>query len=102
MSLSRSYCNTNIKMEDLIQGKQKQTFVEGLRKSASTNEGKIHVIPVKDKWAIKVEGSNRYYRILNSKKEAINLAKARSYQTGSYTVIIHNNDGKISDMRSYM
>ena len=89
-------------MEDLLQGKQRTSFIEGLKRSARTNNGKIHVIPLKDKWGVKVEGSKRYYRILDSKKAAINLAKEKSFNTGSYKVIIHNIDGKISDLRSYM
>ena len=59
-----------------------------------------HVVPQNGDWAVKGEGNFRNTKITETKSEAVNRARkiARNMKT---ELVIHNNDGKISDKDSY-
>jgi uncharacterized protein YdaT len=59
-----------------------------------------HVLPHGTKWAVKGEGNFRNTKITDTKSEAVNRARkiAKNMKT---ELVIHNNDGKISDKDSY-
>lgn len=63
-----------------------------LRTAARTSSGRLHVIPTKNGWAIKIEGSARYHRLYSSQNEAINKAKSIVKKS---PIIIHKKDGTI-------
>jgi hypothetical protein len=88
-------------MANFVTGRKKKRLTQSIRKSARTVEGKFHVLPTKGRWGIKVEGADRFYRIVPTRTEAISIAKNRAFVTGSFVVVIHDQDGRISDLRSY-
>lgn len=66
----------------------------------STNTYNQHVVPYKDDWAVKREGSEEVTEIFTHQDDAIQRAKqiARNYRSN---VIIHRKDGTIRDVVSY-
>lgn len=66
-------------------------------KSATNNQ---HVVPYKDYWAVKKEGSDDITESFETQEEAIQRAKeiARNYNSN---VVIHRKDGTIRDVVSY-
>lgn len=59
-----------------------------------------HVVPNNDKWAIKGEGNNKYTKITQTQKEAIEIAReiARNQQS---ELLIHGKNGQIRERDSY-
>lgn len=59
-----------------------------------------HVVPIKDKWAIKGEGNTKSTKITDTQREAINIARriARKEQS---ELIIHGKDGRIREKDSH-
>lgn len=66
---------------------------EKLKKTATANSDRIHVVPTFDKWAVSREGANRKIYIKKTKSEALEVARAIK---SASKIIIHNKDGKIS------
>jgi len=61
-------------------------------KAASTNHGRVHVVPSKDGWSVKKEGAKRATVVKNSKESAVKAANSiKSMQR----VIVHKKDGTI-------
>lgn len=73
--------------------KNLSTLKEKLKKTASTDSGRVHVIPTFDKWAVSREGGTRKIYVKATKSEALSMA--RKMKTAS-SIVIHNKDGKIS------
>lgn len=61
---------------------------------------KVHVVPHKDGWAVKVEGNKKASAVTDTKKEAQNagVEKAKQLKTD---LVIHGKNGKIQDSDSY-
>lgn len=59
-----------------------------------------HVVPHEEKWAVRGEGNDKVTKIVETQKEAIEIAKeiARNQQS---EVIIHRPNGQIRDKNSY-
>lgn len=59
-----------------------------------------HVVPSGDKWAVKGAGNEKHTRVVNTQKEAINIAReiAKNQQS---ELIIHRPDGTIRDKDSF-
>ncbi|WP_348800562.1 DUF2188 domain-containing protein [Flavobacterium adhaerens] len=59
-----------------------------------------HVVPNGDKWAVKGAGNEKNTRVVNTQKEAINIAReiAKNQQS---ELIIHRPDGRIRDKDSF-
>lgn len=66
-------------------------------KSATNNQ---HVVPYKENWAIRKEGSEDVTESFETQEEAIQRAKqiARNYNSN---VVIHRKDGTIREVVSY-
>lgn len=65
---------------------------ESLRKAASKNSGRVHVIPLIDEWAVSSEGKERKIYLKKTKAEA--LALARKIKSAS-SIVIHKKDGSV-------
>src|SRR5260221_12415527 len=59
-----------------------------------------HVIPYKDKWAVRGEGNDRPSSVHGTQGEAIDAARHLAVHRGS-DVIIHRTDGRIRERDSY-
>jgi len=61
-----------------------------------------HVVPNKNGngWGIKGENNGKYTRVIDTKKEATNIARGIA-KNQEVELVIHNKDGKISDKDSY-
>jgi len=59
-----------------------------------------HVVPNGDKWAVKGAGNEKNTRVVNTQKEAINIAReiAKNQQS---ELVIHRPDGRIRDKDSF-
>lgn len=59
-----------------------------------------HVVPNGDKWAVKGAGNEKNTHVVNTQKEAINIAReiAKNQQS---ELIIHRSDGRIRDKDSF-
>ena len=69
---------------------------KALRNSASTNEHRVFIIPNMSRWSVKTEGSTKAYRIVDSKEQALRIAK-KIVQDGQGTSIVkYNRDGSFS------
>lgn len=70
----------------------------GIGKTNTTNNQ--HVVPYKENWAIRKEGSDGVTATFDTQEEAIARAKeiARNYDSN---VVIHRKDGTIRDVINY-
>lgn len=59
-----------------------------------------HVVPKGEKWAVKGAGNEKYTKIVDTQKEAIEIAKEIAKNNNS-EVVIHRKDGQIRDKNSY-
>lgn len=59
-----------------------------------------HVVPKEDKWAIKGEGNEKYTKITNTQKEAIDIAREIAKNQES-ELVVHRKNGTIRDKDSY-
>ncbi len=68
-----------------------------IKKMNSTSEkgARIHIISQKSKWAVRVEGSQKAYRICSSKEGAVKTAKHLVKNGPSKEIVIHKKDGSI-------
>ncbi len=59
-----------------------------------------HVVPKGNKWAVKGAGNEKYTKIVDTQKQAIDKAReiAKNQQS---EVVIHKRDGTIRDKDSY-
>lgn len=59
-----------------------------------------HVVPTGDKWAVKGAGNEKNTRVVNTQKEAIDIAReiAKNQQS---ELVIHRPDGRIRDKDSF-
>ena len=57
---------------------------------------RVHVIPLKGRWSVQVEGAERAHKILDSKKGAIDYARSAIGGRFTRNLIVHNKDGKIA------
>jgi hypothetical protein len=62
------------------------------KKAASTNSGRVHVVPSRGAWSVKKEGSSRSYVVRPTKESALIAArKMKSVES----IIVHEKDGTI-------
>jgi len=67
-------------------------LTEKFSKAASTNSGRVHVVPSKDGWAVKKEGAKRATVVKTTKKGAV---KAANNIKTAVRVVVHKKDGTI-------
>lgn len=71
---------------------RKSNLTQKFSKAASTNSGRIHVVPSKDGWSVKKEGAKRSTVVKSTKEGAIKAAKSvKSVDR----IVIHKKDGTI-------
>lgn len=71
---------------------KEKKLIEKFSKAASSNSGRVHVVPSKDGWAVKKEGAKRASAVKSTKESAVKTAiKLKS----TISVIIHKKDGTI-------
>ncbi len=72
--------------------KSKSNLSEKFSKAASSNSGRVHVVPSKSGWSVKKEGSKRSTAVRPTKEGAVKAAKSvKSVDR----IIIHKKDGTI-------
>ena len=62
--------------------------------------GNQHVVPHRDKWAVRGEGNKRNTRVVATREQAIAAARGIARNRG-VDVVIHGRDGRIRDKDSY-
>ena len=60
----------------------------------------VHVVPKNGEWAVKTEKSNRVYRIVDTQKEAIQIARNVAVNNQS-ELLIHGRNGQIREKNTY-
>jgi uncharacterized protein YdaT len=60
----------------------------------------VHVVPRSGNWAVKVEGNDRATKVVQTQREAIEIAKGIAQKNHSESVI-HRPDGRIREKNSY-
>lgn len=60
----------------------------------------IHVVPHQDGWAVKKEGGDRASRVVDTQKEALDIAREQARRE-KVEVVTHRKDGRIRDSDSY-
>lgn len=60
----------------------------------------VHVVPKEDKWAVERENSQRVSHLVETQKEAIELARELAINS-KVELLIHGKDGKIRERNSY-
>lgn len=59
-----------------------------------------HVLPKDGKWAVKSEGSKRASEVVETQREAIEIAKIHARRNHS-ELVIHGRNGRIREKNSY-
>lgn len=67
-------------------------LTESFRKAASSNSGRVHVVPTQNGWAVKKEGATRASSVSPTKAEA--LKAAHSIKSAD-KIVVHKKDGTI-------
>lgn len=70
----------------------KSNLTKKFSAAASTNNGRVHVVPSKDGWAVKKEGAKRATVVKQTKEGAV---KAANNIKTAVRVIVHKKDGTI-------
>lgn len=67
------------------------------------NRTVFHVTPYVNSWKVKAEGAGPYEfeAVMDTKEEAVRVAKEHARAQQPSQVIVHNSDGKISDESTY-
>lgn len=63
--------------------------------STSAKGARIHVISQESKWAVRMEGSQKAYRICMTKEGAVKTAKNLVKNGLTQEIVIHKKDGSI-------
>ena len=72
----------------------KKAIIEKMN-STTAKGARIHIISQKSKWAVRVEGSQKAYRVCSSKEGAVKTAKHLVKNGFSKEIVIHKKDGSI-------
>ena len=59
-----------------------------------------HVVPKQGEWAVKGEGNSRYTRVVDTQREAIEIAREHARNQES-ELVIHRPNGQIREKSSY-
>ncbi|APG47501.1 DUF2188 domain-containing protein [Phaeobacter porticola] len=60
----------------------------------------FHVTPKDGKWAVRSSGSSRAARVVNTQKEAIDIAREKAKRDGS-ELYVHGRNGRIRERSTY-
>lgn len=70
----------------------KSKLTEKFSKAASSNSGRVHVVPSKSGWSVKKEGAKRSTAVRATREDAIKAAKDVK---SAERIVIHKKDGTI-------
>ena len=70
----------------------REKLTERFSKSASTNSNRVHVVPGKDGWSVKREGSTKASVVASTKAEALRAANSIK---SAERIVVHKKDGSI-------
>jgi thiamine pyrophosphate-dependent acetolactate synthase large subunit-like protein len=76
----------------MAKSKSSRKMTTKFRKAASSRSGRVHVVPSKDGWSVKKEGSKRSSSVKSTKERAIRAARKLK---SSDKIVIHKKDGTI-------
>ena len=79
-------------MAKKLTASEQSRIVEKFRKAASTNSGRVHIVPSKDGWSVKKEGAKRASSVQTTKASAVKVASSLK---SAERLIIHRKDGTI-------
>ena len=79
-------------MATKLSGRTRTNMTLQFENAASASDGRIHIVPSKGRWAIKVEGARRARSVKSTRRSAMSFAK--SLKT-SHKIIVHKDDGTI-------
>lgn len=71
----------------------KETILQEFRKVMATRN-RIHVFPWEGTWSVKRAGTSRASRVVKSKAEAIEIARAQA-RRAAMEVIVHDRNGDV-------
>ena len=60
----------------------------------------LHVTPNRGKWAVREAGSPKASRVVETQREAIDIARERAKRNGT-ELYVHGRDGRIRERSSY-
>lgn len=81
----------------MTQKPSKGKLTRKFSKAASTNSGRVHVVPSKSGWSVKKEGAKRSTAVRKTKEGAMKVARDLKPAT---RIIVHKKDGTIqSDIK---
>lgn len=84
------------KNSNLVTGAKRSSLTRYLRRSAKTNEGRIHVIPFNGMWGIKEEGKDILYKKYHTKSAALRNARKLAESSNATALVIHGRDGIVT------
>jgi hypothetical protein len=64
------------------------------KNAASSNSGRVHVVPSKGGWSVKKEGASRSSVVKPTKQSALNAAKQIK---SAERIVVHKKDGTIQN-----
>ncbi len=70
----------------------KRKLTAEFRKAASSNTGRVHIVPGKDGWSVKREGSKRSTAVRSTIQGALKVANSVK---SADRIIVHKKDGSI-------
>jgi poly(hydroxyalkanoate) granule-associated protein len=71
-------------------------------KTGSTSETTVyHLLPKEDQWAVRREGEDRNLRVLDTKREALDVAREIAQAHEPSRLVVHRADGTIQDSFNY-
>ncbi len=78
---------------------RRTTFFFQLGDSPMAQKG-LHVTPNGGKWAVRSAGASRPSRVVETQREAIDIARERAKRDGT-ELYVHGRDGRIRERNSY-
>ncbi len=70
----------------------KENLTAKFSRAASSNSGRVHVVPGRDGWSVKKEGAKRSTAVTATKESAVRVAKSVK---SAERIIVHKKDGTI-------
>ena len=81
---------------NFIKGSKRTSLIRHLKKSAQTNEHKVHVVHFKGMWGIKEEGKDKFTRKYRTKTSAVKNAREIAQTSNATALVIHGLDGRVT------
>jgi hypothetical protein len=79
-------------MSSKLTGPMRASMTIHFRTAGLLSSGRVHIVPSRGKWVVKLEGSKRARSVRSTRSGALRYAKTISK---SQTIIVHKEDGTI-------